>query len=356
MIISTISTLPTTLYTTIFNPTPTQHDLLLLISSISLFWYITFRILHTFLHPFALRQKWLHAAFAREYDRVGHSMCNALNVQWSKERYIQIFLNDWPKMQGIYLQHFIGGALALPAVLNHSSIINFDNDTAASLACLGILSEMGWELSDLVDIFVTRTTMSDGKERIPNSLVIIFAIHHSMALTLGIPMVLKYRYLREMHLLTFNLQWAAAIAIGVNEITKCLDLKNPSQLWGFRVMNGLCFLIMAWMRGVMWIQLSWRMIWIWVEDEEWACLGVGLVVCALITGFNFALCIYPFYKKMVKFSVWKEVVGGMGKREESQETLDTEVSSLLEDDEEEDELLEGEVSENIANDVVNDDR
>jgi hypothetical protein len=238
--------------------------------------------------------------------------------------------------------------LALPAVLGD------DSDTAASLACLGILSEMGWELSDLIDISFTRS-LPDGKERMPNSLFVIFAIHHSMSLTLGIPMVLKYRYLRELHLMTFNMQWAAAIAIGVNEITKCLDLKNNKQLWAFRIMNGVCFLIMAWMRGLMWMLLSWRLIWIWVEDEEWAILGVGLVVCCLITGFNFALCIYPFYKKMVKFSVWKGVdVGGMRKREDSQETLDTDASSVLLD-EEDDELLEDDIDV-VTNIVKNGDR
>lgn len=256
-------------------------------------------------------------------------MCKALNVKWTKERYIQIFLNDWPKMQGIYLQHFIGGALALPAVFRLC-----DAQTASSLACLGVLSEMGWEASDLVDIFITRTTCADGKERIPNSMLLIFAIHHSMTLTLGLPMVLKYRELRELHLLTFNLQWAAAIAIGVNEFTKCLDLKKNRQLWAFRVMNGCCFVIMAWMRGVQWIQLSWRMLNIWYVDEEWTCLGLGIVVCTLLTGFNFALCIYPFYKKMAKYSVFRDV--GMRKREESQETLATEASSL-DGDEDEDE-------------------
>ena len=39
---------------------------------------------------------------------------------------------------GIYLQHFVGGALCLPAVLGYT------DSWAANLACLGVLSEMGW--------------------------------------------------------------------------------------------------------------------------------------------------------------------------------------------------------------------
>ena len=131
------------------------------------------------------------------------------------------------------------------------------------------------------------------------------------------------------------------IAIGVNEFTKCLDLTKRKQLWGFRVMNALCFVIMAWMRGIQWINLSWKMLKIWHADEEWACFYIGMVVCLLITGFNFALCIYPFYKKMVKFSVLKEV---SVKREESHETLATEVS--VTDDEDDD--YSNEVNENIV--------
>jgi hypothetical protein len=331
--ITTLSSLPAFLIDTIFNPDPTPHDLLILVSCIALFWWCIFQLLQFTLHPFALRQQWLRTAFAREYDRVGLSMCKALNVQWTKERYIQIFLNDWPKMQGIYLQHFIGGACCLPAVLHLC-----DEATASSLACLGVLSEMGWELSDMADIFITRTTWPDGKERMPNSMLVIFAIHHSMTLTLGLPMVLKYRQLRELHLLTFNLQWAAAIAIGVNEFTKCLDLQKRKQLWAFRIMNGMCFVIMAWMRGVQWVYLSWRMLNIWYADEEWACLCIGVVICLLISGFNFGLCIFPFYKKMIKFSVLKDKT--LVKREQSGNSLMTE-ASLDEDDYESEEESEG---------------
>ncbi|KAL7522502.1 hypothetical protein ACHAWX_007188 [Stephanocyclus meneghinianus] len=293
---SALSAFPNNLLATIFNPTPTPHDLLVLVSSIALFWWVIFYLLHLTLHPFAQRQSWLRSAFGREYDRVGLAMCKALNVEWTKDRFIDIMMNDWPKMQGIYLQHFIGGALCLPAVFGLC-----DDSTSSSLACLGVLSEMGWELSDMADIFITRTTLPDGRERIPNNMLAIWMVHHSMTLTLGLPMVLKYRELRELHLLTFNLQWAAAIAIGVNEITKCLDLKSTKELWAFRIMNGLCFIIMAWMRGVCWVYLSAKVILIWYNDEEWTILLFGTVVCILISGFNFGLCIFPFYKKMIKF-------------------------------------------------------
>ncbi|KAL7539031.1 hypothetical protein ACHAWF_006272 [Thalassiosira exigua] len=287
--------LPRRLVNTAFDPDATPHDLLVLVSSLAVFWWAIFGALHKVLHPFAQRQQWLKQAMGREYDRVGMSMCKALNVGWTRERYIEITLNDWPKMQGIYLQHFVGGALCVPAVLG------FDDSWATSLACLGVLSEMGWELADVTDIFVTRSMTTDGKERVPNTMVFILMVHHSMTLTMGLPMVLKYRELKEMHQMTFNLQWAAAIAISMNEYTKCLDLSKPRQMLTFRLLNGIGFVIMVWMRGIQWFVLSGRLLTIWYNDDEWAFVALGSIICVLISAFNIILCIYPYGKKMLKY-------------------------------------------------------
>ena len=265
----------------------------------------------------------------REYDRVGLAMCKALNVNWTRERYVEITLGDWPKMQGIYLQHFVGGALCIPAVLGYH-----ESSWASSLACLGVLSEMGWELSDVADIFVTRSMAVDGKERMPNTMVAILMIHHSMTLTLGLPLVLKYRELRELHLMTFNLQWAAAIAIGMNEYTKCLDLTKTRQLRTFRILNAIGFVIMAWMRGFHWLVLCGRLMTIWYNDDEITFLILGGLICILISGFNFILCIYPFGKKMLKY-------GGGG----DSPALSLEKKCALEQEEEEEEDCSSSISE-----------
>lgn len=293
-----LTSLPTKLVSTAFpspDELPSSQDLVILVSTIAVMWSAIFYLLHRYLHPYAMKQQWLKDAMGREYDRVGLSMCQALRVKWTKQRYIEIMLNDWPKMQGIYLQHFIGGALCLPAVLGYTE------PWAANLACLGVLSEMGWEMSDLADIVITRSTAIDGKERIPDTLVMIMSIHHSMTLTLGLPLVIKYRQLCTVHLLTFNLQWAAALAISANEYCKTLDLKNPKQLWTFRIVNGICFAIMAWMRGIYWLYLCGKLHFRLLEDGETTMMCVGVMIYILITGFNVMLCIYPFGKKMLKF-------------------------------------------------------
>lgn len=161
----------------------------------------------------------------------------------------------------------------------------------------------------MADIVITRSTAVDGKERVPDTLVMIMSIHHSMTLTLGLPLVMKYRQLRTLHLLTFNLQWAAALAISANEYCKTLDLKNQRQLWTFRIINGICFGIMAWMRGIYWLYLCGRLHMRLYEDGEYTMMLVGVVIYILITGFNVMLCIYPFGKKMLKFGSRSKKMG-----------------------------------------------
>mmetsp|Transcript_35742 Transcript_35742/g.81681 ORF Transcript_35742/g.81681 Transcript_35742/m.81681 type:complete len:311 (+) Transcript_35742:203-1135(+) len=299
--------LPGRLVDVAFDEHATREDLLLLVAAIAIFWSAVFCILHAVLRPWAQQQDWLKESLGREYDRVGMTMCTALGVNWTRDRYISIMLNDWPKMQGIYLQHFVGGALCLPAVLGYSE------SWAVSLACLGILSEIGWELSDVADILITRTCQVDGKERCPNTMLGIMMLHHSMSLTLGLPCVLKYRTLRELHLMTFNLQWAAAIAISMNEYTKTLNLSNPTEQLKFRILNLIGFLIMAWMRGFEWFRLSLKLMTVLHDDNEWSMLAVGSVVIVLMSAFNLILCIYPFARKMTKDINFGSSFGGKKK-------------------------------------------
>ena len=77
---TTLTNLPTKLLLTAFPPPsnnddddelllPSSQDLVILVSTIAVFWSITFYILHKYLHPWAIRQQWLKDAMGREYDR-----------------------------------------------------------------------------------------------------------------------------------------------------------------------------------------------------------------------------------------------------------------------------------------------
>lgn len=113
--------------------------------------------------------------------------------------------------------------------------------------------------------------------------------------------------------MTFNLQWAAAIAISMNEYTKTLNLSNPTEQLKFRILNLIGFLIMAWMRGFEWFRLSLKLMTVLHDDNEWSMLAVGSVVIVLMSAFNLILCIYPFARKMTKDINFGSSFGGKKK-------------------------------------------
>ena len=71
--IDILANLPSKLISTAFpandEQLPTSQDLVILVSTIALFWSATFYVLHKYLHPWALKQQWLKDAMGREYDR-----------------------------------------------------------------------------------------------------------------------------------------------------------------------------------------------------------------------------------------------------------------------------------------------
>ena len=119
----------------------------------------------------------------------------------------------------------------------------------------GILSEIGWEAQDLAEMIFVRTFFKDGKHIWPNSIFIVMLLHHSLSSVLGVPMILYYRTSKTLHWLTFDLQFAGAIALMVGEYTKLLDISKPSGLHQFKWLNGLALVIMVWTRVINWSYL-----------------------------------------------------------------------------------------------------
>ena len=216
----------------------------------------------------------------------------------TKEEFIDWQMNDWPRMQVspanplkplisifgreltkrlpcayrkcIYIQHFIGSLFCLPSILNRC-----DKHTASSLAICGVLSEMGWELQDMVEMFLVRALSPRGRLIWPDSIVAIFVIHHSLSTLLGLPMVLYYRDSAALHWICFDLQFAAAIALAVGEYTKILDIKEVGSLRQFKVLNGLALAVMVWTRIIHWSMLSFELFVTWYRDAAWGFLCAG---------------------------------------------------------------------------------
>lgn len=199
-------------------------------------------------------------------------------------------------LQGVTVQHFIGGLVYLPAVLRIG-----DEATAASLACLGILSKMGWEIQDLLRWIYKRIFYSDGKAKVPGALLIILAVHHSMTTILGLPMVLHYRNLRALHWLCFDLQAATAVSLMVTEYTKLLDVSKLNQLRQFQAFTFVALTVMVWTRGVHWVYLCSNLVSIWYTEKAWSFLVIGSLISVIFSLFNWVFCIEPFYKRFIKF-------------------------------------------------------
>jgi hypothetical protein len=127
------------------------------------------------------RQSSLSLKYARshifsDYDRGGKELYEALGCPVSREEFIVRFEEQWPWMQGVLCQHLLGGLLCVPAILEAG-----DPATRTSLACLSVLSEMGWEIEDMLTWIYKRWFVKGGKVKVPLGLIVLLGLHHSLS-------------------------------------------------------------------------------------------------------------------------------------------------------------------------------
>jgi len=280
-----------------FKEDPTVRELLILALSFSLLWFLFFTVGTAIISPLVLGKPWLVARCERDYQRDGKKMCETFGTPMSQEEYVKTNQTTWVWLQLVLLQHFLGGMLCAPSLLGW-----FDDSTASSLACLGIISEMGWEIQDLITLFWKRFFTNDGKTKVPDYMLIIMPMHHSLTTTLAIPTILRYRNLRTLHWLCFDLQVASAVCLGVAEYTKLLDVTKKRDLDQFRVLTFFALVIAIWCRGIHWVYLLFDFSMIWFEEKAWMFLGVGLFMGLVFSAFSWFLCIVPFFQRFLKFA------------------------------------------------------
>ena len=61
------------------------------------------------------------------------------------------------------------------------------------------------------ETIITRLFTKDGDKKVPTPFIIVLAVHHTLASSLGLPMILHYRNLRALHWLCFDLQFGATM-------------------------------------------------------------------------------------------------------------------------------------------------
>lgn len=148
---------------TVFDQDATAQDLLLVVGFLAVFWAVFFTLFSALFRPLVYGKPWLVAAGERDYEHGGKELFKQLGfMDMGKDKFVTQFMDMWPWTIGIILQHFIGGMLCVPSILAIG-----DQEVAASLACLGILSEMGWEIQDLITWIYKRFGLPDGKAMVP---------------------------------------------------------------------------------------------------------------------------------------------------------------------------------------------
>ena len=289
-------------FRTIFDENATYVDLLALATMLAVIIFALFTIFRPILRRMlnGPLKKIMWKVVELEFNRPDKIKIQEYCQVTTKEEYFEkIVVEDTTYNVLVGSQHAIGGLLAVPAVF---VLGGFSASGRSSLACLGILVEMGWEIQDLFVIFYNRVFRGEeGAKAYPNELVIILLVHHSLTCIMGVPVILSYRDLPEVHRLIFDLQGAGAFVIAVTSITKFLDVTKKNDLRMFVFMNSLLALVVAWTRLFDWFFISYKLLTRFFADEKWVFLVVGGFVLLAFSCFNLVLMVIPTYQRFVKF-------------------------------------------------------
>ena len=229
-------------------------------------------------------------------------MAERFGMDSSPEGCRRQFVMVWPWLQVVCVQHAIGGLLCVPSLLN---LLPHNESLASSLACLGIISEMGWEMQDLLTWIIKRYFTEHGKERVSLPWLTLIIAHHSLTTCLAVPLIMNYRHLKTLHWICFDLQFAACICLSAAEYSKLLDVENPSQLRRFQQLSILSLVVSVWSRIVHWLYLIGEFVVVWFKDQAYGFLVSGLLLGALFTLFSYLCVVEPQYKRWRKFRAKK---------------------------------------------------
>lgn len=286
----------------VFDENATLTDLLKVVAILAIIIFVSFSLLRPVLCALVkgpLRKTMLKIV-DMEFNRADKVEWQEMFGVTTKQQYFDAFmLGFWADLVLIAIQHLVGGLFAVPAALGLSY---FSSNVRTSLACLGIMTEMGWEVQDLCTMYFYRIFMGkEGKKKYPNGLVILLSLHHSLTCVMGLPIILTYRDLPEVHRLVFNLQFAGGFSILFAEITRGLDVTKKNELRMFVFVSILMLLLTLWTRFLDWFFLVYKILARFVADENWTFLIVGTCMLALFSLFNMFACVIPAYKRFVKF-------------------------------------------------------
>eukprot|EP00970_Alexandrium_tamarense_P009763 scaffold1958_cov198-Alexandrium_tamarense.AAC.8 len=95
-----------------YDEQPSITDIIDIVFLLCIFWFVLFSvIIKSILRPLVYNKPWLVTALERYYERSKKKMLKDLNINMMKEEAIAWSMDAWPRMQGLYLQRFVGSLL-----------------------------------------------------------------------------------------------------------------------------------------------------------------------------------------------------------------------------------------------------
>ena len=189
---------------------------------------------------------------------------------------------------GICSQHFVTAALMVPVLW-----IGWDesSDAVKSLFILGTLSDVGFDVYDAIQTSLRTFTNFGGPEAaIPiDTWVVVVAMHHTMAMSLCIPMNLSYPHRYEYHQTAVSLLMAASICYAAGCWKFTLNFEKRRDFILYKAVVILQLVTILYTRFYLWFptMLSFRAH--LVEQKETTFLYGATFMLVIFTLFNLIL-------------------------------------------------------------------
>jgi len=199
--------------------------------------------------------------------------------------------------------HMLGaiGEHAMAVAFCFPSVLGFHGPVAIALASHGVFCEVGWEVQDLVVRFYQVTLGGEiGRQKNPKEIFLFSLVHHTMSLSMSIPMNMMYGsnpYYREF---VFLLHAAAFCALGSQSYGFALDVNTSSGLMQMKACVTLTLVTILWTRVIRYVFIGYKLATTFYADGNMNVLYAGFTVLCLMGILNSVMTVDAI-KKFRKF-------------------------------------------------------
>ena len=205
------------------------------------------------------------------------------------------------RIDAAMVQHLIGGIVLIPSAFGLGHFL--PAGAATALAAHGGLSEMGWEIQDL--IFRSAEIIFGGERGLklnPPSLMLTLLAHHSASCTAVIPMNIFYPNNQYWHEGFCIVQLGSFILLFLQQYGYTLDVQTKDGLSKMKIAISISFFTCLWTRVIRYTWILKLLFDGFSEDGNfgWRMIQIGCVPSLLLSIFNLVV-MKDAWQKFVKF-------------------------------------------------------